>query len=112
MRKLNKNFLTFTFTTLFLGISMFLIIYKLSPAFFSHTVYYCQQLINSYSVKIPEQINLALMTLVTIIVTTFLTRVIVTFIKIRSMRNHLIKNEKNVKGLAKVIEKVGLKKGL
>lgn len=108
MKKLNKNFLIFTLTTLFLGISMLLIIYKLLPTFFSHTVYYCQQLINSYSIKIPEQINLILIAFIAMTLIAFLTRVFVTIIKIHRMKNKLIKNEKKLRNILPLVEKTGL----
>ena len=108
MRRLNKNFLTFTFTTFFLGISALLILYKLLPTFLSHTVYYCQQLFNSYSIKIPQQVSLIIMAFVSVTIIIFLLRVFLTIVKIHLMKNRLLENEKETKSISKLVEKVGL----
>ncbi|MCL6096621.1 MAG: M56 family metallopeptidase [Patescibacteria group bacterium] len=109
MRKINKNFLAFTSITAFLGISVVLLLYKLVPAFFTHTVYYCQLLINSYSIKIPHEFNLIIFVFLSLIIFVFLTKALVTFIKIRRMKKYLIKNEKIVEKVLILVEKVDLK---
>ncbi len=108
MKKLNKSFFTFSFATFFLGASTLLILYKLIPAIFLHTVYYCQKIINNYSTHIPEQINNIILMFITFTFVTFSARVILTLIKIRRIRKGLIKNEKRTKGLSEIIKKVGL----
>lgn len=108
MKKLNKNFLIFTFTTFSLGISALLIIYKLVPTIFLHTVYYCQHLINSYSIEIPQQISLILISFISVVIIVFLVRVFLTIVKIHLMKNNLIKNEKEMGSMSPMVEKVGL----
>ena len=109
MKKINKNLLIFTLITSFLGVGLALILYKFMPAFFIHTVYYCKLLINSYSIKIPHEFNLIIFVFIFFVGFVFLTKMLVTFIKIRRMKNSLVKNEKIVEDVLMLAQKVGLK---
>lgn len=109
MKKINKNLLIFTSIASFFGISLILIFYKFIPTFFIHTVYYCQLLINSYFIKIPHEFNLIIFVFIFFVSFVFLTKVLITFIKIRRMKNYLIKNEKKVEKVLMLAQKVGLK---
>lgn len=106
---MNKNFLKFTSITLFLTVSMFVIIYKLIPVLFLHTVYYCQQLINSFSIQIPQQINLILISFIMITIFVFVTRLFVVFAKIQKMKKNLARNQKMTESMLGLTKKVGLK---
>lgn len=108
MEKINKNFFIFTFITSFLSVSLLFILYKLVPIFFTHTVYYCQQLINSYSIKVPQQISVIAVAFVATILFAFLARISVTLIKMQKMKNLLIKNKKGAEDIHILIKKVGL----
>lgn len=108
MKKINKNLLLFTFTTLFLGVGILSTIYKLVPTFFSHTVYYCQLLINSYLIKIPREFNLIILVFLFLISVVFITKTLATFIKIYRTKSYLIKNERKMKSISHLVEEIGL----
>ncbi len=109
MRKINKNLFIFSLITSFLGISIASIIYKFTPAFFVHTINYCQFLIDSYSIKIPHELSFFISLFILLISFVFLIKVFMTFIKIKTMRNYLIKNEIRVNKVLVLAQKTGLK---
>ena len=89
---LSNNFLKFSFIASFLGVSSAIVLYKLLPLFFLHTVYYCQQVFHTYSLQIPRQVTFLFMSITGLFFLSFSVKFIHTIWKQRCFRKNLVKN--------------------
>lgn len=97
---------------LFLSVGMFKILLKLLPLFFQRSVYFCQQFINSFSIKIPNQIGLIVVGILSVILFLAIKKFIFTFFEIRRLRLQLILHSKTDKTIGNTLNKLHLQKSV
>src|SRR5258708_3611952 len=112
MIKINKNLLKFTMLGLFLSIGLLMILSKILPLFLQRSLYFCQQFINSFSLKIPNQIGLVILGVLSVILLLAVKRFILTFFEIRKLRSQLILHSKTNKPLGGILKKLHLQKSV
>src|SRR5258708_20227093 len=110
MIKINKNLLKFTTLGLFLGIGVLVILSKLLPLFFQQSVYFCQQFINSFSIKIPSQVGMAVLGALLVIMLLTIKKFLFVFFEVRHLRSQLILHSKTDKTIGNIIKKLHLQK--
>ena len=110
MKQLNKNFLLFSFLALSLGICSLLLLYKVVPVFFLHTVYYCQQIFHAYSVQIPQPITLMLVGIIGLFVSSFFIKLINTVRKQYYFKRNFTFNNAQYKKIFPLLHKLDIQK--
>lgn len=107
MIRINKNIITFTGLILLLGTSSLMFLQKLSPLL-SHTIYYCQSIINSLSMPIPYYLGAILFILLSVFLLIAVVKLFALYIKVQLFRKKLIKNLKSNEGFIMLLEKLTL----
>lgn len=107
MIRINKNLIIFTSLIFLLGGSVLVFLQKLSPLL-SHTIYYCQSIINSLSMPIPYYLGAILFILLSVFLLIAVVKLFVLYIKIQLFRKKLIKNLKSNEGFILLLEKLTL----
>lgn len=110
MLEANKNLLKFVGITLFLVTGMLLVLSKFLPLFFLHSVYICQQFINSISFKIPNFIGYLLLGLIIFVVIGGLYKALSVLFQIRQLKKNLIKYKQANRSLYSLLKKLSLEK--
>lgn len=108
--------------TIFLGLLGILlvlvatILQKYIPLLLHHTVYYCQELLNSFSIQLPKGLGVSMFTVSAILIGIVATKVAITVINIQRFRKKLLarqitdnrleflESELNLQGLVVVIK--------
>ena len=107
---LSNNFLKFSFIASFLGISSMIVLYKMLPLFFWHTVYYCQQTFRIYSLQIPRQVTFLFVSLTGLFLLSFFIKLSHTLWKQYFFRKSLVKNVTAYAALMPLLKKLRLQK--
>src|SRR5258708_14270292 len=108
MIRINKNLLKFVILALFLGLGLFIFLSKFLPLFLQHSVYFCQQFIHSFSIKIPNQFGYVIPIVLAIMAATLLYKLVSIYREVQSLRKHLTSYEKTRHGLHKLLKKLNL----
>lgn len=85
------------------------ILQKYIPLLFHHTVYYCQELLNSFSIQLPKGLGLSMFGVALILVGLVATKFIMTFVKIQRFRSKLLAKKISSKKLKILENKLSLK---
>lgn len=112
MIRINRNLLNFTILGLFLGVGVLVILSKLIPLSLQKSVYFCQQFVNTFSIKIPNQIGLGLLGIMFVIVLLAVKKFIFTYVEVRRLRSQLILHSKTNKTLGKMLKKLHLQRNV
>lgn len=110
MIRINKNLLKFLTLGLFLCIGVVVILSKLLPLFLQRSIYFCQQFIDTFSIKIPRQIGLAVLGILFVILILAIKKFIFTYFEVRDLRSELILYSKTDKTLGSILKKLHLQK--
>ena len=110
MSEINKNLLKFTGIALFLVGGLLLVLSKFLPLFFLHSVYLCQQFVNSISFRIPSFLGYFLLGLVIFVILGGLYKAFSVFFKIRQLKKSLIIYKQSNHSLHKLLRRIGLEK--
>src|SRR3989344_658713 len=104
----NKYVLIFTSLFLFLSISVSLLLYKFFPLLIHHTIYYCREMIHSFSFQIPG--GLGMFVFIAILVVLLITgvKLFLTFLHIYRFRTNLLKSVSLPLSLTSFLEKIHL----
>ena len=106
MKQLNKNFITFSSLALFLGIITLLLLYKVLPVFFLHTVYYCQQIFHAYSIQIPQPMSFLFIGIAGLFILSFFIKLSNTIWKQYQFRKSLRKSNTVYKKILPLLQKL------
>ncbi len=94
MIKPNKNLLSFLTLSLTLGVSTITVLNKFRPLLLEHSVYYCQQFLQAFSIKIPPQSGFIIVGIVLTLLTLAVMKLVITFFEVRRLRLRLTKQVK------------------
>ena len=104
----NKYVLIFTSLFLFLSISVSLLLYKFFPLLIHHIIYYCREMIHSFSFQIPG--GLGMFVFIAILVVLLITgvKLFLTFLHMYRFRTNLLKSVSLPLSLTSFLEKIHL----
>lgn len=85
------------------------ILQKYIPLLLHHTVYYCQELLNSFSIQLPKGLGTSMFTVALILVGVITAKFAMTFIKIQRFRAKLLSKRISNKQLEVLENKLSLK---
>ncbi len=104
----HKHLLFFSSVLTTLLVATTLILKKYVPLFLHHTVYYCQELMRSFSIQMPKSLGSLTMTFGTILGGIFLLRLLYTFVKIYLFRQQLLAKHRSRKSTHVLEKKLNL----
>jgi len=107
MIRINKNLITFVGLIFLLGVSTLIVLQKLIP-FARHTSYYCQSLINSFSMPISHYIGAIPFILLFIFSAVATTKLFFILLKAQLLKRKLIKKSRTNPSFAALLEKLQL----
>lgn len=107
MIRINKNLAKFVILAMLLSSSMIIILYKFSPLF-KHSVYYCQQFIHSFSIKIPSQLGFIIPGVITVVLLMAIYKLLYMYFEIRRLRSKLVFHLRPSHGLDGLLKKLEL----
>lgn len=89
MVKPSKYLLAFAGLFALLGTGLFVASGKFLPIFLQHTVYYCQSVLSSFSMKVPDEIGTFLTGLLLLLIGYSITKLMVSYVNVLSIRGKL-----------------------
>ena len=107
MIRINKNLIIFAGLILLLGTSSLVFLQKLSPLL-SHTIYYCQSIINSLTMPIPYYLGAIPFLLFFIFVLIATVKLLIVYVKVQFLRKKLTRQFKFNTGFNKLLIKLHL----
>ena len=107
MIRINKNLIIFAGLILLLGTSSLVFLQKLSPLL-SHTIYYCQSIINSLTMPIPYYLGAIPFLLFFIFVLIATVKLLIIYVKVQFLRKKLTRQFKFNTGFNKLLIKLHL----
>lgn len=107
MIRINKNLITFVGLIFLLGVSTLIVLQKLIP-FARHTSYYCQSLINSFSLPISHYIGAIPFMLLFIFSAVATTKLLFILLKAQLLKRKLIKKSRTNPSFSALLEKLQL----
>mgnify|MGYP001568946792 CR=1 FL=1 len=107
MIRINKNLIIFAGLILLLGTSSLVFLQKLSPLL-SHTIYYCQSIIDSLTMPIPYYLGAIPFLLFFIFVLIATVKLLIIYVKVQFLRKKLTRQFKFNTGFNKLLIKLHL----
>lgn len=107
MKRINKNLVTFVVLISVLGISFVMVLMKLLPLA-QHTSYYCQSLINSFSMSISHYILAIPFILLFMLLTITITKLLIILAKAQFLKIKLMKKSHVNTSFSTLLEKLQL----
>ena len=107
MIRINKNLIIFSGLIFLLGISSLVFLQKLSPLL-SHTIYYCQSIINSLSMPIPYYLGIIPFLLFFAFLLIATIKLLIICVKVQLLRKELTKKFKTSLRFNALLEKLAL----
>lgn len=104
----SKYLLTFSGIFIFLGFSVLAFSQKFLPLFLQHTVYYCESLLKSFSIQIPQSFGAVLSSLLILIVSFTFLKFVTAYLKVVVFRNKLQQKLQKNKQFDQIVQKLGL----
>lgn len=108
MIKQSKYQVVFIGLSVLLGTGVFITSQKFLPIFLRHTVYYCQSLLHSFSVRIPNRLGTFLAGLLFLAVSFALVKLVIAYIKVVHFRKKLHSQIQDQTTFNQVISQMGL----
>lgn len=108
MIRINKNLLSFAIVTLFLGLAVVMVSSKFLPLFFQHSVYFCQQFIDTFSIQIPHQLGYIVFGALTVMVLMTIYKFVFIFFEVEHLRANLRSYKKPTSRLHSLLRKIHL----
>lgn len=106
--RLNHNLLRFTGLFLLLSLMVLATSGKYLPLLLTHTLYYCQSLISSFSFRLPGYSGVILLTLLLCLLTVSAGKLVVTFIRVQILRKKLTSQITSSGTFRQLLKKTGL----
>lgn len=107
MIRINKNLAKFVSLAILLSSSVLIILYKILPLF-QHSVYYCQQFIHSFSIKIPYQLGIIVPGIIFIVILMAIYKLLYVYFEIHHLRSKLVLHSRSSHGLEGLLKKLQL----
>lgn len=108
MIKPSKYLLAFSGIFVLLGVGVLVSSQKFLPLLLQHTVYYCESLLQSFSIQIPQSLGAVLLGLLALVISFTFIKFIVTYVKITLFRNKLHQNLQKNKQFDQIVSKLDL----
>lgn len=105
----NKNLVTFMGLISILGFSSLIVLQKILP-FAQHTIYYCQSLINSFSMPISHYVGTVPFILIFIFSAVATIKLCIILVKAHFLKRKLLKNINTNSSLSDILEKLQITK--
>lgn len=108
MIKANKYLVVFATVFSLLTVGVTLASHKFLPLLFQHTVHYCQTLVSSFSMRIPNNFGLLLTGLLIFMFIISFMKFFLTYVKVQSVRKKLVSQIKSQPRFTRLLKKLEL----